>query len=101
MCFRRRIHCRCGGGRKETMDGNDCCGRAERSRTEEGPGEEITEEGWVDNREGGCHEKGIRGVGRIEVSETTKMFKNGQDMKLILYKIFGAISFDSVSENFV
>ena len=36
-------------------------------------------------------------MGRIEVSETTKMFKNEANMKLLLYEIVGAISF-SVSE---
>ena len=61
----------------------------------------MTERGLVDNRKGGCHEKGRRGVGRIEVSETTKMFKSEPDVELILYHNFGAISCYNVSESFV
>ena len=83
------------------MDGNSCCGGVERSRTEEGPGVEMTEGEWGDTREGGCHERGRGGVGRIEVSETMKTLENEQYMGLMLYKIFGAISFNNVSECFV
>ena len=42
-------------------------GVVERSRTEENPGLKKTEAGWVDSSDGGCHEKGWRGVGRTKV----------------------------------
>ena len=61
----------------------------------------MTEGGWVDNWEGGCQDKGRRGVERMEVSETTEMLKSEPDLKLILYKVFGDISFNNVSESFV
>ena len=61
----------------------------QKSRAAESLGEEMMGDGWVDNWEGGCHEKGRRGVGRIEVSETTELFKNEPNfvfLELFLYK---------------
>ena len=58
MCF--RIHCR-SGGRKETMGGK---GVIEKSKTEEDPGLEMTEGGWVVSWDGGCQEKKKEGCGK-------------------------------------
>ena len=58
----------------------------------------MTEGGWLNIWEGGCHEKGRRGVGWIEGSETAKMFKSEPNMELILYQKFGDISCCNISE---